>query len=608
MATSIQPQTPSTPEADALLAAAKPKPTPQPTTPPLPGVSPAAAPYTGGVVNNTATTANASPSSTASLAPAPAPSTTTASMTPATPPASTPSLPGVQPATPSAMPVSTPVSTQANIGSPPAVPTYAYQDGRYSAEGGRTGFGAQMAGRVFLDDGTEAAPGSIPAGYLLTPEAAERLRNGYAVSLTRGGGANYIATDAVSAAGQSGPGGRGTPDGGVQMFGKNMEGAPSINPVSETDRAAAAQRGSGFQGASADQLAAYNRQAMLESLLAQGASPAQLEAQGYDGALSGYVDVPGNPLDQIQFPKSPTTTGPVPPSAPSSGPVVAPPSGGPPPPPMPPGAAPPPAVAPPAPGSSPPETVVPRSASVPSLPGVSAPSTSLTPYTAENNLTDKTISRASGADRFQLAQDQWDAFQRSTNPAYEAELRDANRMAAAGGALGSGKLQSSIGDLATNRANQLDSQRTNLLTEALNNAIADSFGDASLAERQQQFQAGRSDTAFGQGVQQTQLEEALRNGDFSRALAALTAGSSGNPADIDMALSQIFGSQASEAGKALAELIKNTMANKTGATGSTTTNSLVQTMIDALKPGGGAAPQPISTGVDSLPGDAGGYA
>lgn len=607
MATSIQPQQ-TTPEADALLSPTKPKTTQQTTTPPLPGVS-AAVPFTGGLVNSTAS-APASPAPSTST-PAPSSSTTTASPTPSTTtaapttPATTPPLPGVQAVTTSAN--TTAPGPNPSIGQPvssvaPSTPKWAYQDGRYSVEGGSSGFSPEMAGRIFLDDGTEATAGNLPPGYLLTPEAVQRMKDGFAVNLTKGGGAQYIATDAATNALRNGVGGRGTADGGFQAYDQNNR--PSLNPVSPEAIAAAAQRAGQWTGASSDQLSDYNRNAVLQSLIQQGASPAQLQEAGYDPSLSTYVAPPSNPDDQIQFPRN---GAPPAPSGPMPGPVLPPPAGSPPPAPTPPGSIPAPPPAPPAPGSPPPETVAPRTSMSPPLPGVSAPGTSpsLTPYTADDNLIDKTISRAPGADRFKLAQDQWDAFQKSTNPAYEAELRDANRMAAAGGALGSGGLQEHIGDLASNRATQLDAQRTNLLSKALEDAINDSFGDASLAIGQQGFQAGRSDTAFNQGVQQTQLEEALRSGDFSRALAALTAGSSGNPADIDMALSKIFGDQSSAAGAALAELIKNTTANRTGSTSANNTNALVQSLINALRPGGSSSSTPpINTGVNTIPGTA----
>jgi hypothetical protein len=178
-----------------------------------------------------------------------------------------------------------------------------------------------------------------------------------------------------------------------------------------------------------------------------------------------------------------------------------------------------------------------------------------TATTAENALTNSLLSRAPGADRFKIAGDQWDAFQKSTAPQYEADQRSAMRRAAAGGALGSGMLQTSLGDLSLNRANALDAQKQNFLSEALKGTIADQFGDVGIAQQQQGFQQGQQQQAFGNEVTREQLQESLTNGSFQRALQQLTAGSSGNPADTALLLSQIFGGQASQAGSSLAALL-----------------------------------------------------
>ena len=190
--------------------------------------------------------------------------------------------------------------------------------------------------------------------------------------------------------------------------------------------------------------------------------------------------------------------------------------------------------------------------------------------TPENALTNSMLARAPGADRFQIAQDQYKAAEEASAPQYEADLRQAMRKAAAGGALGSGMLQTSIGDIAQNRDIANRSNRTNLLSEALKGTIGDQFQDVGIAQQQQGFQKSQQEQAFGNEVTKTSLQEALKSGDFNRALQMLTAGSTNNPSDTALALSQIFGGQASSAGASLAALLgglgqKNATATPTAA-------------------------------------------
>lgn len=180
---------------------------------------------------------------------------------------------------------------------------------------------------------------------------------------------------------------------------------------------------------------------------------------------------------------------------------------------------------------------------------------STTPTTADNALTNSTLARGPGADRFKIAGDQWDAFQKSSDPAYQASLRDANRMGAAAGGLGSGQLRTSLGDLASNRALQMDTQKQNFLSDALKGTISDQFGDLNQANQQQGFQQGQQQQGFNNEVQKQTLQEMLTGGNFNRGLQALTAGGAANPADVQLLLSQIFGNNASAAGSSLSGLL-----------------------------------------------------
>jgi hypothetical protein len=188
-----------------------------------------------------------------------------------------------------------------------------------------------------------------------------------------------------------------------------------------------------------------------------------------------------------------------------------------------------------------------------------------TGVTPQNALTNSLLSRGAGADRFKIAQDQWDAFTKASAPQYEADQRSAMRRAAAGGALGSGMLQTSLGDLASNRALAMDTQKQNLLSEALKGTIGDQFQDVGIAQQQQGFQQGQQGQAFDQNLRQALTEDTLTGSKFQRALQSLGAGGQGNPADMAMVLSQMFGGQSSAAGSSLAQFLSG-MGQKSAGT------------------------------------------
>ncbi len=214
-------------------------------------------------------------------------------------------------------------------------------------------------------------------------------------------------------------------------------------------------------------------------------------------------------------------------------------------------------------------------------------------------------------DRFKLAQDEFNNFSKASDPTYQASLRDAIRAASAGGALGSGKLNTSIGDLAQNRNLELDTQRNSLLNNALTGGIEDAFRKTGITQQQQEFQRGQKNDAFDQSYKTTALEDSLKNSAFGRSLQQLLTGQSGDPTQTLLALSGIYGQQGSQASQALMQMIQ-----QLSAKGSTSGN---QALLDQIKQylagtgAGGAAPgnvpgtrgyqapavpgiQPVSTG------------
>ena len=151
----------------------------------------------------------------------------------------------------------------------------------------------------------------------------------------------------------------------------------------------------------------------------------------------------------------------------------------------------------------------------------------LTPTDANNPLTSQTITPGDMADRFAIAEQRWQQYVDATAPQYQAALRDANRAGAAAGGLGSGQLRTSLGDLANQRGQSMDLAGRGFMTDALEGSIGDAWNSIGLAERQQGFQRGQENDAFGQEASRVQIEEALRSGDFNRALQLWMAGQQG---------------------------------------------------------------------------------
>lgn len=179
-----------------------------------------------------------------------------------------------------------------------------------------------------------------------------------------------------------------------------------------------------------------------------------------------------------------------------------------------------------------------------------------TPGGAFDYLT-KTLVPAAGVDRLALAKSNWDNFAKSSEPDYKAAIRDTDTAAAGAGQIGSGMLRTRHGDLALARSRDLDSAKTSFLNDATAGSIDDSYRNIGIAQQQQGFQSGQQNDAFNQFLQQQQLEEMLRSGSFGRSATTLAMGNSGNPSDVALALSGIYGSQAGQAGASASDLLKN---------------------------------------------------
>jgi hypothetical protein len=95
--------------------------------------------------------------------------------------------------------------------------------------------------------------------------------------------------------------------------------------------------------------------------------------------------------------------------------------------------------------------------------------------TGTQSAVDTASQSLANVDRTKLAQSMFDTFAQSSNPAYEASLRDATRSAAGAGRIGSGQLRTSYGNLANQRNLQLDTAKQQFMQDALEGSIGDQF-------------------------------------------------------------------------------------------------------------------------------------
>lgn len=162
-------------------------------------------------------------------------------------------------------------------------------------------------------------------------------------------------------------------------------------------------------------------------------------------------------------------------------------------------------------------------------------------------LTTQTLSRAPGADRYQLALQGLKDWNAASAPEFEADRRSTERRAAGRGQLGSGMLRTREGDLVANREKQRQYMASNALRDALTGSIEDSFRDVGVAQQQQGFQQGQQESAFEQALREAQGEDALTNSAFNRDLQRSAWGSQGNPGATQLDLADIYAKQAAGA-------------------------------------------------------------
>lgn len=163
------------------------------------------------------------------------------------------------------------------------------------------------------------------------------------------------------------------------------------------------------------------------------------------------------------------------------------------------------------------------------------------------SLVDQANKGVSGIDRVKNAQDMFNTFASSTTPAYEAALRSATQRGAASGTLGSGMLNTSYGDLAHNRALELDNQKNALIQDALSQSVNDALnkqralagmegqiygqeaGNRGELRTERGYQTSQEQDAFNRALEQFLVQQQAQNQAFNQGLSLLGGASAGNP-------------------------------------------------------------------------------
>jgi hypothetical protein len=117
--------------------------------------------------------------------------------------------------------------------------------------------------------------------------------------------------------------------------------------------------------------------------------------------------------------------------------------------------------------------------------------------------------------RYDLAQQRFKTFAEQTDPAFQASLREAAQLAAAKGGLGSGMLTSSYGDVAAQRARELQGERDTIFQNALEGSIGDAYQKASVL-------GSLENQEFARRMGMTQEEAALKAQEFQQNLQRAT--------------------------------------------------------------------------------------
>lgn len=178
-----------------------------------------------------------------------------------------------------------------------------------------------------------------------------------------------------------------------------------------------------------------------------------------------------------------------------------------------------------------------------------------------NDLTNQEITPNGPTDREGLANQYLDTYKGQLLNQLQGDAKQTVSNNAALGRLGSGELNTSLGNLDLQAQKDYNATAANVLTNAANQQIGDEEEQRNELRQERANQEGEQQTAFNQGESQLGLQDQLTNDAFNRAYEENAAGQANNPASIGMQLAQMFGGMANQAGGNLGQMIQGTQMN-----------------------------------------------
>jgi hypothetical protein len=195
-------------------------------------------------------------------------------------------------------------------------------------------------------------------------------------------------------------------------------------------------------------------------------------------------------------------------------------------------------------------TVSPSTSNAPTIGPATGNGVGLSTINPDADLRSQSILPTNDVNRMDIANRELKNYEDQALPEFRNKLRNTFQNNAALGRNGSGMLRTDVGNLDLAEQNAYNAKKTSLLDAALGDTIGDARNNRDEYRTERGYQNGLEDQAYNRGVQGLTLDDYLTNSAFNRADRQNSAGQAGNPAQMQMILSQIFGNQASSAGQA----------------------------------------------------------
>lgn len=162
---------------------------------------------------------------------------------------------------------------------------------------------------------------------------------------------------------------------------------------------------------------------------------------------------------------------------------------------------------------------------------------------------------ANAPDRTAMAQATLANFDKATADQQREDYRNVGQQASSLGRLGLGQTAQDVQEVARKHLTDRATLETQLAAQTSDQAIQDAINNRGELRTERGFQTGQAQTAIDRQIQQAQLEEALKNGQFQRGISLGQYGKSGNPAYAQLQAAQAGDTSGGDIAS-IAELLK----------------------------------------------------